>query len=139
MPERVVETTGAEETEALGAAAAADLRPGDVVLLEGDLGAGKTTFVRGAARALGVTGPVTSPTFTLVSRYAAAGADVVHLDLYRLAGLEGEEPGLIADELDGGSIAFVEWPGAGLDELPAPALTVRFEHLGGDRRRVTLS
>jgi tRNA threonylcarbamoyladenosine biosynthesis protein TsaE len=80
----VTETTAsAAETEALGARIAADLEPGDVVLVRGELGAGKTTLIRGACRALGVEGPITSPTFTIGQRYAGR-IPVSHLDLYRL-------------------------------------------------------
>ncbi|MFL5955891.1 MAG: tRNA (adenosine(37)-N6)-threonylcarbamoyltransferase complex ATPase subunit type 1 TsaE, partial [Solirubrobacterales bacterium] len=100
-------TTSAEQTEALGAALAVDLRPGDVVLVAGDLGAGKTTFVRGAARALGVGEPVTSPTFTIGARYHGR-VPVAHLDLFRLGGdLEGEDPGLLEDYLTPDAVAFV--------------------------------
>src|SRR3954449_12533258 len=103
-------TGSAAETEAVAAALAADLRAGDVVLVSGELGAGKTTLVRGACRALGVGVPVTSPTFTIGQRYRGAGVAVSHLDLYRLPGLEGEDPALLDDYLDEGTIAFVEWP-----------------------------
>jgi tRNA threonylcarbamoyladenosine biosynthesis protein TsaE len=130
------ETTSADETAALGAGLAAELRPGDVVLVHGEMGAGKTTFVRGALRALGVTGPVTSPTFTIGRRYDGRGVNVSHLDLHRLAGLEDEDPALLADYVDGEHIAFVEWPevaGAALDGVVA---RVTHEHAGGDRRRV---
>src|SRR6201989_3509379 len=88
-------TASAAETEQRGAALAARLRPGDVVLVSGDLGAGKTTFVRGALRAMGVTGPVTSPTFVIGHLYEATPGPVAHLDLYRLAGLDAEDPGLL--------------------------------------------
>jgi tRNA threonylcarbamoyladenosine biosynthesis protein TsaE len=132
----------AAETEALGARLAAELAPGDAVLLEGDLGAGKTTFVRGAARALGVTVPVTSPTFTIGQRYPAARDRVVaHVDLYRVGDLAREDPDLLADYLSPDAIAFVEWP---RDEAPALAelarivARVRLEHDGGDRRRVSV-
>lgn len=104
-PER---TTSAEQTEALGAALAAELRPGDVVLVIGEMGSGKTTFVRGALRALGVRGPVTSPTFTLGRRYDDARVPVSHLDLHRLATLAGEDPALLEDYVDDAHIAFVE-------------------------------
>ena len=136
-----METGGAPETEALAAEAAARLQPGDVVLVSGDLGAGKTTFVRGAARALGVTEPVTSPTFTVGARYAAAdGRHVAHLDLYRLSDLADEDPALLADYLTGETIAFVEWPDrAGGASLGRVALRVHLEHRGGDRREVTLA
>jgi tRNA threonylcarbamoyladenosine biosynthesis protein TsaE len=127
-------TEGADGTEATGAELARGLRPGDVVLVSGELGAGKTTFVRGAARALGVEGPVTSPTFTIGRRYDGAVA-VAHVDLYRLHGLEGEDPGLLADYLDADTVAFVEWPERAAGALPG-TVTVRIEHLGGDSRRI---
>ncbi len=133
-------TSNAAETEALGAELAASLRPGDVVLVEGELGAGKTTFVRGACRALGVQSPVTSPTFTIGQRYPAA-VPVSHLDLYRIAGLAGEEPELLADYLGPDTIGFVEWPG-GEEEAIAGfarvAARVRLLHDGGDRRCVEI-
>ena len=135
----VRQTTGPQGTEAIGAELAATLEPGDVVFLEGELGTGKTTFVRGACRALGVTGAVTSPTFTLGRRYEGRRA-VVHLDLDRLGsdGLAGEDPALLEDYLDGAAVVFVEWPPPGGEGLPAPRLRVTLEHLGGDRRRVTV-
>jgi tRNA threonylcarbamoyladenosine biosynthesis protein TsaE len=137
VPE-VRETASAQETEALGGELAATLRPGDVVLVAGELGAGKTTLVRGACRALGVKGPVTSPTFTLGRRYAGR-IPVAHLDLFRLEDPGGEDPALLADYLDADGVVFVEWPERGVPGLPAePALTVRLEHLGGDRRKVHL-
>ena len=102
MPRRgVTTTTCASETEALGAALARTLSAGDVVLIDGDLGAGKTTFVRGACRALGVESVITSPTFTIGQRYPATGRVrlVSHLDLYRLGSLRDEDPDLLADYL----------------------------------------
>ncbi len=135
-------TDGAPQTEALGAALAARLTPGDVVLVEGELGAGKTTFVRGAARALGVSVPVTSPTFTIGQRYPAAdGAVVAHVDLYRLGSLDDEDPELLADYLSPDTIGFVEWPrdeARALSELARVAARVRLEHAGSDRRTVTI-
>ena len=132
----------AAETEALGGRLAAELAAGDVVLVEGELGAGKTTFVRGAARALGVTVPVTSPTFTIGHLYPADGrAAVGHLDLYRLASLSGEDPDLLADYVGPDTIAFVEWPAAGeaeLDQLGHVVARVRLEHAGGDERQVVI-
>jgi tRNA threonylcarbamoyladenosine biosynthesis protein TsaE len=132
------ETAAPAETEAVAAQLARRLRPGDVVLVSGDLGAGKTTFVRGACRALGVTAAVTSPSFTIARRYDAA-VPISHLDLYRLGDLAGEDPALLADELASDRIAFVEWPevGApvGLDPERVVA-RVRLEHRGGDRRTV---
>lgn len=137
----VTETVSPEETAALAAQLAAGLQPGDVVLVSGDLGAGKSTFVRGALRALGVTGPVTSPTFTIARRYRAAGREFSHLDLYRLGDLAAEDPALLADEVGGDRIAFVEWPEVGAswaDEHGRVAARVRLEHAGGDRRIVTV-
>jgi len=134
------ETTGAEETEQLAAQLAASLRPGDVVLLSGELGSGKTTFVRGACRALGIDGPVTSPTFTLARRYEDGPVPVSHLDLYRLAGAAADETTLLDEELGPDRIAFVEWPEADTAQLAGGrvAARVRLEHLGGDRRAVTV-
>jgi tRNA threonylcarbamoyladenosine biosynthesis protein TsaE len=133
---RSVETDGPGETESIGGELARTLRDGDVVLVRGELGAGKTTLVRGAARALGVTDPVTSPTFSIGHRYPGAGVTVSHLDLYRLAGLEQEEPELLADYLGPGRIAFVEWPQEQAVELAGARLRVTLSHRGGDRRRV---
>lgn len=137
------ETRSAAETAAIGGELAARLQPGDVVLVNGDLGAGKTTLIRGAARALGVTGPVASPTFTIGRRHAGSVV-VSHLDLYRLGetGLSAEEPGLLDDYLTDDAIAFIEWPDVAADD---PALerarsvwTVRLRHAGGDRREVEI-
>jgi tRNA threonylcarbamoyladenosine biosynthesis protein TsaE len=130
----------AAETEEIGGRVASGLGAGDVVLVEGDLGAGKTTFVRGACRALGVTGPVTSPTFTIGHLYRADGrAPVAHVDLYRLASLDGEDPDLLADYVAPETIAFIEWPAAAereLAQLGHVAARVRLEHAGGDEREV---
>lgn len=133
----VVETSSAAQTEALGARIADGLGPGDVVLVRGDLGAGKTTFVRGACRALGVEGPVTSPTFTIGQRYAGR-VPVSHLDLHRLgdAGVKGEDPALLADYLTADAVAFIEWPEAAAPQLGTVALEVEIRHAGGDRREI---
>ncbi|HKO39175.1 MAG TPA: tRNA (adenosine(37)-N6)-threonylcarbamoyltransferase complex ATPase subunit type 1 TsaE [Solirubrobacterales bacterium] len=132
----VVETNSAAETEALGARIAERLAPGDVVLLSGELGTGKTTLVRGACRELGTPGPVTSPTFTIGQRYAGGRMAVSHLDLYRLQSLEGEDPALLEDYLRPEGVAFVEWPAAGSGRLDRPALEVRFAHVDEERRRI---
>ncbi len=138
------ESASASETEALGAELAATLRPGDVVLIEGELGVGKTTLVRGAARALGVTDPVTSPTFTISQRYRPAAdgiAFVSHVDLYRLRSLADEDPDLLADYIGPDTITFVEWPDAGAREiadLGRVALRVKMAHAGDDRRTIEL-
>jgi tRNA threonylcarbamoyladenosine biosynthesis protein TsaE len=138
MPREPLErlTASAAETEDVGAQVAAELQPGDVVLVSGDLGAGKTTFVRGAMRALGVTEPVTSPTFVVGHLYDGAAARLAHLDLYRLAGLDDEDPGLLDPYFGADTISFVEWPERG-DPAGRPVVRrVRLEHAGGDRRRI---
>jgi tRNA threonylcarbamoyladenosine biosynthesis protein TsaE len=135
-----VRTTSPEETEALGAAVARRLRTGDVVLLRGDLGAGKTTLVRGAAVALGARVRVTSPTFALAHRYDGDGVRVAHLDLYRLAGLGEDDEELVADELAGDVVAFVEWPDAAADLVgERVALEVELTHAGDDVRDAALT
>ncbi|MEX2196383.1 MAG: tRNA (adenosine(37)-N6)-threonylcarbamoyltransferase complex ATPase subunit type 1 TsaE [Thermoleophilaceae bacterium] len=134
-----IETGGPEETEAAGAELATSLSPGDVVLVAGELGSGKTTFVRGAARALGVGGPVTSPTFTIGQLYAGAELEVAHLDLYRLRTLAGEDPALLDDYVTPERIAFLEWPEIAEPALGGIAARVRIEHRGGDRRALEIS
>jgi tRNA threonylcarbamoyladenosine biosynthesis protein TsaE len=131
------QTSSSEQTEALAAELAARLDPGDVVLVEGELGAGKTAFVRGACQALGVEGPVTSPTFT-VGHVLGGAQEVAHLDLYRLQSLAGEDPALLDDYLTPERIAFVEWPGVGEPAFERVAARVLLEHLGGDRRMITI-
>jgi len=129
-----------EETEALGAALATELAPGDVVLVAGELGAGKTTFVRGAARALGVREPVTSPTFTIGARYHGR-VPVAHLDLFRLGGdLAAEDPGLLEDYLTADAVGFVEWPDAAAPELAGRRVRrVRLAHAGAGARTVEVA
>jgi len=132
------ETGGPGETEAHAAALARTLKPGDVVLISGELGAGKTTWVRGACRALGVAGVVTSPTFTLAQRYTGR-LPVSHLDLYRLAAVDDLDEGLVLDYLDPDGVCFIEWP----ERVPPsvtehPVLRVRLSHADGDRRIIEL-
>jgi tRNA threonylcarbamoyladenosine biosynthesis protein TsaE len=134
-----LETANPEETAQAGAALALRLAPGDTVLVSGDLGTGKTTFVRGACRALGVEGPVTSPTFTIGQVYAGQESEIAHVDLYRLATLEGEDPALLDDYLTPERIAFVEWPGIADHAVPRVAARVSIEHRGGDRRVIEVS
>jgi tRNA threonylcarbamoyladenosine biosynthesis protein TsaE len=130
-------TSSPTETEEVGSRVAGELEPGDVVLVSGELGAGKTTLIRGACRALGVSQPVTSPTFTIGHRYRGR-MPVSHLDLFRLEGLEGEDPGLLDDYLTDAAVAFVEWPLAAADALERVALRVDLAHEGGDRRLITV-
>jgi len=131
------ETYSADETEALAASVAGDLRAGDVVTVSGELGSGKTTFVRGACRALGVEGPVTSPTFTIGHRYHGTATEVSHLDLYRFQGVSPAEWGDLEPYFDG-AIAFVEWPEAGEGVLPPPRLRVHLRHADASHRLVTI-
>ena len=141
MPTLEVVTASAEETEALAARLARRLVVGDVVTVSGDLGTGKTTFVRGASRALGVAEPVTSPTFTIGHRYRGR-VDVSHLDLYRFVGVSQAQWMTQWGDLEpyfDDAIVFVEWPEAGLDALPPARVAVRLEHAGGDVRRVELT
>lgn len=131
MPE--ITTTDADTTEALGAGIANLLGPGDIVLLRGDLGAGKTTLVRGAARALGVEGPVTSPTFTIANQYAGR-VPVAHLDAWRLGDPDDEEIGLALEAIGDEGVAFIEWPDSIEGGLPDPRVRVDIDHGGGDTR-----
>ena len=138
MPPKVKHTNGPGETEAAGAELASRLRPGDVVLVSGELGSGKTTFVRGACRALGVTGPVTSPTFTL-GQVLGESPEIAHLDLYRLGSLAGEDPALLDDYLTPERVAFIEWPEPAEPSIDRVAARVLLEHAGDDRRRIAIS
>ena len=138
------EVHSVEEPWALAREVAATLKPGDVVCLEGDLGAGKTTFTQGLAKALGVPGRVTSPTFCIVQEHraerAAPGAPtlLVHMDLYRLHG----EDDVIAigweDYLAEGAVVVVEWPERAGRLVPATAHHISFRHMGEDCRSVTI-
>jgi tRNA threonylcarbamoyladenosine biosynthesis protein TsaE len=125
------------ETEALAAALARELRGGDVVTVSGELGSGKTTFVRGACRALGVEVPVTSPTFTIGHRYPAEPVDVAHLDLYRFQGFSAAEWGDLEPYFQD-TICFVEWPEAAGGALPSVRVEVRLSHIDRARRLITL-
>lgn len=132
----VFEVNSVEETWALARQFASELRPGDVVCLEGDLGAGKTTFTQGLAAALGVAGRVTSPTFCLVQEHrGGALALLVHMDLYRLH----SEDDVLAigweDYLAEGAILVVEWPERAGSLIPPTAKHIVFTHLDGDERR----
>jgi tRNA threonylcarbamoyladenosine biosynthesis protein TsaE len=129
-------TASAAETEAVASRLAGQLVSGDVVTVSGELGAGKTTFVRGACRALGVTAPVTSPTYTIGHRYEGE-PDVSHLDLYRFTGVSAAEWGDLEPYFEN-AIVFVEWPEAAGSGLPAVRLHVRLEHVSPERRSIRL-
>ena len=136
-------TTSLEQTEALGAQLAAELSPGDVVVISGDLGSGKTTLIRGAIRALGSEELVTSPSFVIGVTYQGSKGPIAHLDLYRFdEGVEGEDPGLLDPFFGPNTITFIEWPERAVDsELLRDRVTrvVKLEHLGGDTRQIKLS
>lgn len=123
------------ELEAEGEALGRVLRPGAVVTVEGDLGAGKTTLIKAIARGLGVTGPATSPTYALVHRYQGSRGPVFHLDCFRLrtpdeaADLDWE--GLMSE----GDAILVEWPERAGSWVPAPAWRFRLHHLPDPKRR----
>jgi len=138
--DHAAETRTPEETEQAGADVAATLSAGDVVLVSGDLGAGKTTFVRGALRALGVEEAVTIPTYIVGVLYEGAHGPLAHRDLYRLAGLDDEDPGLLDPYFGSGTITFVEWPERAESEAAlggrAIARRVVLEHAGGNKRRI---
>jgi len=130
-------TESAAETEALGGRLAANLSPGDVVLVSGELGSGKTTLIRGACRALGVTDPVTSPTFTIGQRYSGR-VPISHLDLFRLADLDQEDPALLEDYLTPDAVSFIEWPAAAEPQLERVTQRVELRHAGGDTRQISV-
>jgi tRNA threonylcarbamoyladenosine biosynthesis protein TsaE len=136
MQSVVVRSGSQEETEELGARLAAQLDPGDVVGITGELGAGKTTLVRGAARALGVTSPVASPTFTIGHRHQGR-VPVAHLDLYRLDGLDEEGWADLESYFDG-TIAFVEWPERAAGWLPPLRAAVTMSHLDETSRSIRI-
>ena len=125
------------ETEAVAARLASQLAVGDVVTVSGELGSGKTTFVRGACRALGVDGPVTSPTYTVGHVYRGR-VPVSHLDLYRFEDMSDAEWGDLESYFEE-TVVFVEWPEAGAGFLPAPKAAVRLRHLGERHRLIVLS
>jgi tRNA threonylcarbamoyladenosine biosynthesis protein TsaE len=107
------------------------------VLVSGELGAGKTTLIRGAARSLGVREPVTSPTFTIGHTYSGR-LPVSHLDLYRLAELDQEDPALLDDYVTADSVSFIEWPAAAEPWLERVTRRVEIRHAGGDEREIDL-
>jgi len=122
-----------EETEEIAARLAAALRHGDVVTVSGELGAGKTTFVRGAAHALGVEGPVPSPTYTIGHRYDG----VSHLDLYRFEQFMEADWAALEPYFED-AIVFVEWPEAAAGRLPPVRLSVSLRHVDRYDRLVVL-
>ena len=134
---KTIEVHSVEETWKLAAEFAAGLEPGDVVCLEGDLGAGKTTFTQGMAAAMHVTGRVTSPTFCIVQEHHGEdGKLLVHMDLYRLKGEDDVEAIGWEDYLSRGAILVVEWPERAGSLIPANARHLVFKHLDGEENRL---
>ena len=131
-------SASAGETERIAAALALRLGARDVVTVSGELGVGKTTFVRGACRALGITAPVTSPTFTIGHRYEGGCVVVSHLDLYRFTELSMAEWADLEPYFEE-ALVFVEWPEAGAAALPEPRLAVTLAHAGGDARQILVA
>ena len=128
---------GAEQTRRLGAHLGKLLLPGDLVLLEGEFGTGKTTFTQGVARGLGIDSRyVNSPTFTLINEYKAGKVRLAHVDLYRLENQEQIATLGLDDYLEGPYITIVEWPEGATPWLPPDRLTVKFQHLNETKRTV---
>jgi tRNA threonylcarbamoyladenosine biosynthesis protein TsaE len=129
-------SASSDATEEIAALLARELGPGDVVTISGELGSGKTTFVRGACRALGVTAPVTSPTYTIGHRYEG-DPDVSHLDLYRFTAVSAPEWADLEPYFDD-AIVFVEWPEAAGSGLPPVRAAVRLEHVDERSRLIEI-
>ena len=129
-------THSAQETRRLGMRLAERLRKGDTVLLEGEMGAGKSELARGIARGLGVSGPVPSPSFTILNAYDEGSIPLYHFDWYRIE--DGEEIAEMGFEemLGGDGIALIEWSGRGKEYLPERALEITIRSLGGDDREI---
>ncbi len=133
---RQIEVNSVEETEQIATKLAALLTPPDVLTLEGDLGAGKTTFTKALAKGLGITRTVNSPTFTIIKQYEG-NYPLNHLDVYRLAGSDED---LGWDELFyGDAISVIEWAHLIKDDLPAERLEIQLVHGGGDKRVITFT
>lgn len=131
-------TASAAETQALAARLAAVLPPGSVLALHGDLGAGKTTFVQGLARGLGIQESVTSPTFAILALHRGAGKTLVHVDAYRIQGGRALEDLMIDDFLVPPWWAAIEWPENVADWLPPDALHLELTHAPQQRHRLLL-
>ncbi len=130
-------THGTEETEALGAKLADALSPGDVIAFYGDLGAGKTAFTRGLARGLGITQPVTSPTYTIVNEYLTGRMPLFHFDMYRLGSADELFDIGWEDYLERGGVCAVEWSENVEEALEAP-IRVTIRRLSDDQRVITM-
>lgn len=136
-------SASADETEALAAELACELAAGAVIHVCGEIGSGKTTFIRGACRALGFSGPVTSPSYTICNRYEQGDLLISHLDCQRLEGASGEEAGLLDDEVGPSRISFIEWPQQSEDAVGALAevsasIRVELGHVSESKRSIKI-
>ena len=129
-------THSAAETRALGARMAQEMKAGDVVLLEGELGAGKSEFARGVAGGLGVTETVTSPSFTILNVYESGRVPLYHFDWYRLESAEELFEMGLDEYLGGDGVALVEWPGRCPEAVPEKHLMIRFVQTGEETREI---
>jgi tRNA threonylcarbamoyladenosine biosynthesis protein TsaE len=135
--ERIVETRNAAATQALAAALAVVARPGDLISLVGDLGAGKTQFAKGFGAGLGVTDTIVSPSFVLMAEYRGR-LPLFHIDLYRLAGAAEALAGGLVDERQGEGVTLIEWAERLADAMPLGRLDVVIDGAGDDPRRIAL-
>ncbi len=133
-----VDTMSAAETRALGERLAPMLRAGDVLLLSGELGAGKSELTRGIARGLGVAGYVPSPSFTILQTHETGRIPLYHFDWYRLAGADELYELALDEYLYGAGISVVEWPEQAVDAVPDKYLLIRIEQTDDEERRITL-
>ena len=131
-------TCSAMETRRLGAALAAALRSGDTVLLEGDLGAGKSEFARGVARGLGYTCPVPSPTFTILNEYEGGRLKLHHFDFYRLSGPDELYESGLQEFIGAEGVTLIEWGEVAREALPEDCLKCTLTPLGEEKRRIVL-
>lgn len=134
----MIVTRSAEETQALGARLAKLLRPGDVLTLQGDLGAGKSELARGIARGLGVTGPVPSPSFTILNEYDEGRCPLYHFDWYRIHDPEEIAEMGFQEQLNGDGVALIEWSERGEEFVPPRRLNVRLRTVDEQTREITL-
>ncbi len=132
-------THGAAETRRLGAALSKVLRDGDVLLLEGEMGAGKSELARGIARGLGYAGPVPSPTFTILNEYEGGRLKLHHFDFYRLSGPEELYESGLQEYIGAEGVTLIEWGGIVREALPESCLICALDRLGEEERRITLT
>ena len=134
----IATTKSSDDTKELAASIAGLVRPGDTLLLAGDLGAGKTTFTQGFGRALGAEGPITSPTFTLLRHYTEASPPLLHADVYRVDFLQEIVDLGLSELLDEGAVAVIEWGDVAAPVLPPDFLEIRIEFTDDDGRSFRL-